>query len=260
MQWTFPATGTLTADLEVPSGIVEVQLAPVAETTVELEAMGRRRDRAEELIGRTEVSCSDSRLVVSVPKAFFNNVALSLRVAIPEGSSVRVRTASADVASRGPAGDFEVSTASGDVDLSGDYDAARVTTASGDVRLGEVRGEAVLTTASGDVEAGPVGGRLSVSTASGDIRVAAVGKDARCKSASGDVEIGWASEGEIVVNTASGDVEVGVAAGVGTWLDLATVSGDSRCTISSDAGEESDATLRLSCKTLSGDILVRSAN
>jgi len=260
MDWTFPVSGPIAARLDLAAGSVEVELGSTDEAKVRLTPLGPDSDRAREQIEHAEVTCDGSRLEVSVPKRWPRESQLRLNVVLPARSAVRVKTASADIACAGTLGVFEVKTASGDVFIQDDCDDADISTASGDIRLAGVLGQAEIRTASGDVFTHAIGGQLSITTASGDVRAAAVAHDARIRSASGDVSIGTAFEGDLTVNTASGDVKIGVGSGVGTWLDLVTVSGTTRCTLPTEGDGKPAATLRISCHTVSGDILVRSGD
>jgi hypothetical protein len=258
MDWTFPANGPLKADLELAAGSVELELSATDEIRVLLEPEGRDSDLARDQIANASVTCDGSRLDVRVPKRKLREASLHLRVLVPAGSAARIRTASADIACAGPLATFEAKSSSGDITVQDVCEAASISTASGDIRLAAVLGELDVQTASGDVMTQSIGGRASVTTASGDIRVASVAHDARLRTASGDVSVGCAYEGDLSANTASGDVRIGVGSGVGTWLDLITVSGDSACTLPAEGQGEGGAELRISCRTVSGDILVHS--
>jgi hypothetical protein len=256
MEWTFPASGPCSADLDLPAGSVRIDLDATDEVRVLLEPLEHGGNSAREQIENAEVTWDGSRLYVRVPKRKLHDVNLLLSVLVPTRSSLRVRTASADVSCKGIVGPFEAKTASGDVTVRDECDSVHVSTASGDVRMAKVLGEAELQTASGDVSLTSVGGRTSVTTASGDSRIGAVAHDARFRTASGDVTVGCAFEGDLSVTSASGDVRIGVGPGVGTWLDLVTMSGESSCSLPADVEGESGATLRISCRTMSGDIEV----
>ncbi len=258
MEWTFPTGSPLHADLELAAGSVELELTPTDEATIRLEPIGRDSAAAREHIANATVICDNGRLLVKLPKRSFREPELFLRVVVPTSSSARVKTASADVSCVGALGSFEARTASGDVVVRDGCDSARIVTASGDVSLAGVLGEAELQTASGDVSTESIGGRATVTTASGDIRVASVAHDARFRTASGEVTVGCAYEGDLTVNAVSGDVRIGVGSGVGTWLDLVSVTGDWKCTLPAGAEGEREAALRVSCRTVSGDIFVHS--
>ena len=88
---------------------------------------------------------------------------------VPAGSTVAIKSGSADARLNGPYGDVKVTTGSGDswIDTAS---AVKVSTGSGDVRLG------VVTAA-------------SAKTGSGDITIERCREDARMDSASGDVHV-----------------------------------------------------------------------
>ncbi|MGH9292503.1 MAG: hypothetical protein ACRDZ6_06965, partial [Acidimicrobiales bacterium] len=65
---------------------------------------------------------------------------------------------------------------------------------------------------------------------------------------------------DLSITTASGDVMVGVADGVGVWLDMTTVTGDTVCELPSEQAQRGEAALVLSLRTVSGDMrIVRTA-
>jgi DUF4097 and DUF4098 domain-containing protein YvlB len=260
MEWTFRNDGPVAADLALAAGIIEVSLDGGEEILVRLEPLHGDSERAREQIEEAEVSMSGSTLTAHVPKRKRREGDLRLSISIPAGSSVRASTASADVRLRGPAGALEMRTASGDVTVESSCERLNASTASGDVLCASVAGDADVRTASGDVSTESVAGETSVQTASGDVRLGRIHRNARIRTASGDVRIASAAQGDVSVNTVSGDVTLGVDAGVGAWLDLATVSGDTSCTLASEPQGESDAGLRLTCRTVSGDILIRESD
>lgn len=278
MDWTFAAPGPLAATLELTAGSIFVSSHATSEATVSIEPLGFQIGKAREAIEAAEVSCDGDRLVVKIPQRHRKGVSLRMQVTLPEGSSIRASTASADVELRGLLASVDVSTASGDVDSTGDVESANVQTASGDTTFARVRswadarsasgelsfesvgGRLTLSAASGDLEVGDVSGDASLSTASGDIRIHRLGASAKVKSASGDVELCLVERGEVIVSTTSGDVFVYVAKGVGTWLDLNTFSGDTHCSLPADDGGRSSADLKLTCQTMSGDIHVRASD
>jgi hypothetical protein len=257
MQWTFPLAEHQRADLELASGVVEVTLAPTDELRVLLEPLGPMSDRALEQIQGAEVYCEGGRLTVRVPKRKLRDAALRLAVLVPPQTRVGCSTASADVLFSGIAGAIGVRTASGDIVMDGPCDSADISSASGDARLADVLGEARVKSASGDIDVVSVGGRFIADTASGDVNVGQCGSDIKVRTASGDIKIGQAMQGEVNVNCASGDVIVGVAPGVGTWLDVVTVSGDTKCSLPAENSSEGEAALRVTCRTVSGDVRIQ---
>jgi DUF4097 and DUF4098 domain-containing protein YvlB len=239
------------------SGAVEVTLAPTDELRVLLEPLGPMSERAMEQIQGAEVSCVDGQLTVRVPKRKLRDAALRLAVLVPPQTRVGCGTASADVSLSGVAGAIGIRTASGDIAMDGPCDSADISTASGDVRLAEVLGEARVKTASGDIDVFSVGGRFMADSASGDVNLGQGASDIKVRTASGDTKVGQASQGDVSVSCASGDVIVGVAPGVGTWLDIVTVSGDTKCSLPAENAGEGEAALRITCRTVSGDVRIQ---
>lgn len=174
----------------------------------------------------------------------------------------------------------EVDTKLGSADLAIDATVAelRVATGSGDVKVDRVDGSVSVASGSGDVALGAVAGRLQMSLASGDLSVEDVGDDVDAKTASGDVRIGRAA-GRVVVRTASGDLDlhrfegeeitsqsmsgdlrIGLPPGRTLDVDIQTLSGSVRNEFGMTEGGtplSGSATLRV--KTLSGDVVLRSA-
>lgn len=78
------------------------------------------------------------------------------------------------------------------------------------------------------------------------------------RTASGDVHVEAVTGSRAEVTSASGDIRVGVAPGIGVRLDLSSLSG----TVSSElepvgeTGETGETEMRLSCRTISGDVRV----
>ena len=168
----------------------------------------------------------------------------TIRLAVPAGLNLRIRSPQADVVARVPLGNVSVSTISGDVRLAEVNGSAEVITDSGDVDVSAVDGEyAHFQNASGDVTIGRSTSRTDVRCASGDVTVAS-------------------NHGQLLVKCGSGDVAVGVPEGLRTWLDLKTWSGSVRVTLpeADPPGEEYDRTPASAIlHTASGDIRVTEA-
>ena len=154
MQKTFAmeALVPIEAKLELAAGTILVEETTEPTIDVSLEPDGRETRRALEAIERATVTFDGRKLTVVVPSRT-RSAPLRMRIALPAGSSLDARTASADVELTVPVGDL------------------RVRTASGDVAGSDVTGDAVTITASGDVVVSHVAGRLEARTASGDLRV-----------------------------------------------------------------------------------------
>jgi Putative adhesin len=235
--WEFPAHDPVDLRVRVPSGDITVTAAATQTATVTL-------DGNERILAVTRVEFDDGALSIVVPDqpGLIRDGSVDAVVELPEGSSCRVNTASADIQCTGDLVALDAHTASGDVSAERVSGPARVDTASGDVSVGQA-GEANVESASGDVQIGWARGNAEVRTASGDIQIEA------------------ASGHRTDVKSASGDISIGVAPGIGVYLDLSSLSG----TVSSELepGDETGGTggteMRLSCRTISGDVRVSRA-
>lgn len=259
MEWEFEAPGPVEAEVEVPAGLIDIVPADGSTVRVDVVALGAGR-RADELIEATDVSFAGGALRVHVPDRHFRNVDVRCTVSLPEGSSLTTRTASADVRCAIRLGRFSANTASGDMsvqDVDGDVS---VKAASGDLQCGAVAGGLQVRTASGDVSVRSTGGDARLTLASGDVEIGEAATSVKIDTASGDVRIGRASVGRIQVTSASGDVMIGVAPGVGAYLDVTTVSGDSTTTLPFTEQGSDAAPLEIVCRTVSGDVAIRRAS
>jgi len=220
---------------------------------------------------------------------------VGVRVALPEGADLEIRTASADVRTVGRLGHVRTETASGDVYLEGSAEALYATSASGDVSAAAVTGSARITTASGDVRVGQVAGTLEVKSASGsqtirrlqgrarldsasgdlqvaealapvqaraasgDITVDVAGSDLQLVTRSGDITVGRAQAGRLMVDATSGDIMIGISPGVQVMVDVESQSGhvSSAIPISADPPSGNGASLEIHARTLSGDIRIQ---
>jgi DUF4097 and DUF4098 domain-containing protein YvlB len=232
--WDFPADGPVDLRVRIPAGDVGVSAAATQAATVTLDGDDR-------IIAATRVEFDDDTLSILVPEqsGLSRHGSVDAVVELPEGSSCRINTASADIRCTGELGALDAHTASGDVSAERVSGQARVTTASGDVSVETATG-------------------ANVESASGDVRIGQVSGGADVRTASGDVKIEAASGPQTNVKAASGDIVVAVAPGIGVYLDLSSLSG----TVSSelDADEETtQADMTLSCRTISGDVRVSRA-
>jgi len=255
--WKFDATGPISADISLPAGSVQVTATQTDQVSVSLTASSKSGER---LLAETEVSFEGSTLRVHTPKrsSFRGNASLDLTVELPEGSSVTADTASADVTCTGTLSLLRAKSASGDVRADRVTGDVELNTASGDVRLTDTTGDARVSTASGDVTVNGADGDIIAKTASGDIRIGRAGQSVTAKTASGDVDIENIASGLADASTVSGDVTVAVAPGTGLYLDISTMSGDVSSDLLSDdsVAAEGEATLTVSCRSVSGDIRI----
>jgi hypothetical protein len=182
-----------------PSGRVEIQAGPRADTIVEVEGPD-----AEEVA----VEQRGREIVVERRKRFGRGGSYDVRIFAPEGADAELDLASADARTAGRLGEVRVRTASGDIELDAIAGRVDASTASGDVAVGAASGGGTIRTASGDVVVRKAGGRLGIMTASGDLVVGAI------------------AEGVLDLKSASGDMQIGIASGSRFHVDARSLSGE----------------------------------
>jgi len=162
---------------------------------------------------------------------------ITITVQVPEGASVTMTGASADLTIRGVIGRVEAKSASGDV---------RVERCTGG-RLASV---------SGDVDVKVVAGNCVTQTVSGDVRIGFLRGDLRGRTVSGDLVLECAAEGELSVGSVSGDVRIGIQRGSRLVVDANSASGDlsSEVDLSETAGEGDGPVVDVRVQTVSGDV------
>jgi DUF4097 and DUF4098 domain-containing protein YvlB len=238
----------------------------------------------KEMIGRATVVCRPRPgrdvVIVKVPRQhgmkFLRRDGVSVHVHVPEGSDVRVISASADVELNGSFGrtnvktasgaftaddvaDLRAKTASGDIEVDTVSGALRMQSAAGDLRCVRVDGPAAVTTVSGDIEVGSAGGQMEVRVTSGDIRLGEITGDLTVAVVSGNVKVLSVAEGSTNIRTVSGRIDVGVTRGSTLHLDAESMSGSVQSDIALEDGPAAgaaDPCIDLTLRTVSGDVLV----
>jgi hypothetical protein len=259
--YEFDTPNPVALALKLAAGGAEIVAEDTDRATVDVSPADGS-DASREAARKTRVELRGDTLHVDAPDStgwgFRRGPKLRITVHLPHGGDLNVKAASADVRARGRYGDAKLTAASGDLHVEHITGDASVGTGSGDIRLGRVDGDLRANGASGDLSVGYAGGDVGAHFASGDLDIGDARASASLTTASGDVRVGTASAGTVSVKTASGDVSVGVAPGTGVWLDLTSMSGDTRSDLSmpETPGGETAATLTLQVRTASGDIEV----
>lgn len=223
-------------------------------------------DLAAEAARCTAIDFTGRRLSICSPQNFpLRTVPLTIQVTAPAGSSITVRSNSADVAVDGVAERLDASTGSGQVRAQRCTGGVDIRTGSGHVGLGTVLGRLWVRTGSGGVdvvcvEGATGGGASTVQTGSGNVRLGAVGHDVRARTGSGDLTVVDASAGDIELTTGSGQLRVGIHAGARAEVDVSSGSGRARSDLPvGGRPSEGEVGLRVRGRTGSGDALVTSA-
>jgi DUF4097 and DUF4098 domain-containing protein YvlB len=260
MRKTFETHEPINADVRVAAGEVIVQALETVETEVQVEPLD---EAAEELLESVRVDFRGSDLTVDVPerRGFFGrNPRFSIRLRVPQGSRLSVRSRSAEVETRGLLGAVDVKTASGDVQLEEVEREVRVQSASGDVSVARA-GAATLTTASGDVSILHCAGELRANLVSGDLYVRRADGRVEAHTVSGDQQLDTVGPAPVSLDSVSGDVVVSVRRGATVWLDVRSISGETQSDLEVGDGPPADTAevMELRVNTVSGDVRIERA-
>jgi len=215
----------------------------------------------DDAIDQVRVEQQGRRLVVQAQKGqMFQAFPLGVTVRAPSGSSVDVRSGSADVLVTGAAGKVKVQSGSGEIQVDRADGPSIVTTGTGAVRLGPMLGGLQARSGSGDVEVSSVGGSTALVTGSGDVWLGAVAGDVMARTGTGDLTVADAASGKIDLHTGSGEIRVGVRQGTTAEVDLSSGSGQARSELELSKNRPSnDPPLRVRGRTGSGAALVTAA-
>jgi DUF4097 and DUF4098 domain-containing protein YvlB len=258
---TYQTPGPLALRIDIPAGDIVVRASPTNVTTL---SIGELRDPTDVRVTFADESDGGHRLSVDYQRRtllrWFDDRKLRVEVGVPEGTQLRIATASADVDATGPLGAATVRSASGDVTLGEVTGCVDVQVASGDLVVASVGDELSFTSASGDVRAGVVSGSVAVRTASGDVTIQSAATDVRCTTVSGDIELGSVTAGDATLKSVSGDMEVGVASGTRVMFDISSMSGRTVSDLTDAVTpRDPDPVLTLRAGSVSGDIRIRRA-
>jgi Putative adhesin len=260
----FPVTGPISATVRISSGSLRF-VAEQRDSVVVDVRPGNSGEAARQAAAETIVEMTTDGLIIETPQArgfiVRRSPSVDVTVRLPSDSRIVARTASADVTVDGRLAGADINTASGDLRIEHIRGDLQRHSASGDTHFRRVDGTLNASGASGDVRGGVVGGDFTAKSASGDVTIEAIGGSVQATSASGDFQLGNVARGQTSIHTVSGDVVIGVAEGVGVWMDVSTISGDTRSEldVSDSSPTGSSATLELSIRTVSGDVIIRRA-
>jgi DUF4097 and DUF4098 domain-containing protein YvlB len=187
------------------------------------------------------------RILVKTPRSwrsyspFGNGGSVDVRVQLPAGSRVSVKSAMGAIHCSGPLADSQIKTGMGDIDVER-AESARLTTGMGDIDVGQLTGVAELNTGTGDIRAGEVSGV------------------AKIKNANGDVHVAEAVRGSVNARTGYGLIEVGIPHGTAAWLDLSTGWGEVRNNLDrSGPPEPGEESVEVRAHSGYGDITINRA-
>ncbi|MFJ3513796.1 DUF4097 family beta strand repeat-containing protein [Streptomyces sp. NPDC090131] len=277
---SYETDGPITAIIHVEVGVAQISATDRTDTVVEIHprTAGDKDDiRAAE---ETKVDLNDGTLSIRTPKArglFSARGAVTVDVALPQGSRLVGTLEMGDFSCKGTLGECEVRTSAGDIRLD-QAGAVRLKTQHGDVQLDTAAGDADITTGSGEVRVRMVGGNAEIKNSNGNtwledvvgdlrLRVAngsiTVGRaqgSVSSKSSNGDVRIEEVARGTVALQTKAGDLEVGIRQGTAAWLDINSQAGVVYSALGSAEGPAEGAeTVKVHARTSLGDITIQRA-
>jgi Toastrack DUF4097 len=277
---TFATPGPVRLDLDLPSGVIEIETAQTEETHVELEALTDNEQVQEMVAGaRIESNRRGDTYEVSVevrtrggvwisfsrgPNIRLGSPEMRLRITCPHAASIDARTKSADLDARGQYGIVDFKTASGDAHVDSSADAF-FKSASGDVHADTVDGSLDVKTVSGDVHVASVARDAHVQAVSGDVYIADAAGSIRASTVSGDQRYEAVVRGRLELRAVSGDIGVGIRRGSRVFIDANTVSGSTSSEFdltdapATPAPAEDAPLVEVYAKTVSGDVRLERA-
>lgn len=275
----FETSEPVALDVDLAVGHIEIAAEDRADVVVDVLPTKPARAGDRSLAESAVVDFDGRRVRVAVPRRmslFGKNDSVDLRVALPTGSDVEVRSAygavritgrvgravvdakygtvaigsAADLTLSAPYGEVDVREVAGRLDLEAGHSRTRIGSVGGDARVRAAHGSVDLGVTRGAVDA-RLSGPLTIGTALGDVTA---------RSAHGVLRIGAATSGVVRLENGYADVEVGVPAGTAAWLDAASEHGAVRNELNAGpAPEEAEHTVELHLSSTWADVVVRRA-
>jgi DUF4097 and DUF4098 domain-containing protein YvlB len=165
---TFATTAPITANLDIPAGLVQFIAADRADTAVEVRPSDASKNHDVKAAEQTTVEFADGVLRINGAKGtkiLGSSGSVEITVQLPAGSRVEAKAASAEFRGVGRLGDIAFEAAQSDIKID-EAAQVRLTTQAGDVHVGSLTGSAEISTQKGDITLGVAAG-LSASLDAG---------------------------------------------------------------------------------------------
>lgn len=245
--------------LNVETTVDNVALYYSDENAITVEArrrgFGWNSQSARDALARVEVKMSREgdqvNVVIMRPSglSFGRSPTVDLRIGVPSGVNLQVRTISGDITLEQVGGLGSVSTTSGAIEASATEGSLAFSSASGDIDIADHVGNPSLNSLSGNIELSGEGvNGAKVESISGDLKLSAVAGVVWAKSISGMIEIVEGRDLTLDVESTSGDIELSGSLAPGQAQRVRSVSGDITLELADPQG------LRLELTTLSGSL------
>lgn len=275
----FETSQPIELDVDLPVGHIDVVAEDRTDAVADVLPTDPDRSGDRSLAQSAVVEFDGTRLRVSVPRRmnlFGRNDSVDLRVVVPTGSDVDIRSAYGAVRLRGRVGRARIEAKYGtvgidrtdDLDLSAPYGEVDVREVGGRLdleaghsrtRIGSVVGEARIRAAHGSVDLGVTHGAVDARL-SGALTIDTALADVTARSAHGVLRIRSAVAGVVRLENGYADVEVGVPDGTAAWLDASSEHGAVRNELTAGPGpEDAESTVELHLSSSWADVVVRRA-
>ncbi|WP_112262483.1 DUF4097 family beta strand repeat-containing protein [Lentzea terrae] len=165
---TFATTAPITANLDIPAGLVQFIAADRADTAVEVRPSDASKSRDVKAAEQITVEFADGVLRINGAKGtkiLGSSGSVEITVQLPAGSRVEAKAACAEFRGVGRLGDIAFEAAQSDIKID-EAAQVRLTTQAGDVHVGSLTGSAEISTQKGDIALGVAAG-LSASLDAG---------------------------------------------------------------------------------------------
>lgn len=216
-------------------------IVSISNTAGAIDVQGWSRSQVEVIadLGRgvdeliVERDGNEVNVIVKVPRNHSRGVSSDLLVRIPENSSVKIGSVSADITVQNVFGSQQLQSVSGDIDSQAFAADVDVESVSGDIALQGDRKDlrTHVSTVSGDIDVIGLSGEVDAGSVSGDIVVADGSyQRARLGTTNGDMVFHAAlrDSGRMDVETINGDVNIEFDGDISARFDIESFNGDIR--------------------------------
>lgn len=221
------ANASPTGEVEIVNVAGDVRVIGWERAQVQVEAdLGRGVERLE-----FETKGDRTFVEVKLPKHGGSSSGSSLVVQVPQGSSLRVKTVSAEQAIENVRGEQRLQSVSGEIETQVWSDEFEAKSVSGniDVRGQGQRGSMRISSVSGDIAIDNHGGEFEVTTVNGAIEIDATEVSrARLKTTNGEAQLtaALAAEARVDAETINGELSVFLRGEPNAEFDIETFNGD----------------------------------
>lgn len=157
---TFATTAPITANLDIPAGLVQFIAADRNDTAVEVRPSDASKSRDVKAAEQTQVEFADGVLRINGPaknQLLGASGSVEITIQLPAGSRVEAKAALAEFRGVGRLGDIAFEAAQSDIKID-EAAQVRLTTQAGDVTVGSLTGSAEISTQKGDINVGVAAG------------------------------------------------------------------------------------------------------